>query len=106
MVYKCKINKMPQKLRAVIVFRQVGVDHQTISSMFSVRAAGTVASSLLVGYLFGTSIFKNKSNGGRKKLSLLSACHTLIAVSLLAIPFVKTFPLLLIGTHLYCIQKL
>jgi hypothetical protein len=75
----------------------VGVDHQTISSMFSVRAAGTVASSLLVGYLFGTSIFKHKSNGGRKKLCLLSMCHALIAVSLLAIPFVNTFPLLLLG---------
>ena len=66
--------------------------------MFSVRAAGTVSSSLLVGYLFGTFLFApEKDQGGRRKLFLLSICHTIIAISLLTIPFVVTFPQLLLG---------
>ena len=74
------------------------MDHKTISSMFSVRAAGTVSSSLLVGYLFGTFLFvPEKDQGGRRKLCLLAVCHTIIAASLLAIPFVDTFAQLLIG---------
>ena len=74
------------------------MDHKTISSMFSVRAAGTVSSSLLVGYLFGTFLFApEKDQGGRRKLFLLSICHTIIALSLLTIPFVVTFPQLLLG---------
>lgn len=47
-----------------ISLRQVGVDHKTISSMFSVRAAGTVSSSLLVGYLFGTFLFAPEKDNG------------------------------------------
>ena len=66
--------------------------------MFSVRAAGTVSSSLLVGYLFGTFLFApEKDKGGRRKLFLLAICHTIIAASLLSIPFVGTFPHLLLG---------
>ena len=69
--------------------------------MFSVRAAGTVSSSLLVGYLFGTFLFApEKDKGGRRKLFLLAICHTIIAASLLTIPFVGTFPHLLLGMSL------
>ena len=95
-----KIYKMRVKLRSIIFmfYRQVGVDHQTISTMYSVRAAGTVASSLLVGYLFGSVFFTQKpGEGGCRKLALLSISQTIIAASLLAVPFVKSFPVLLTG---------
>ena len=82
----------------LILYRQVGVDHRTIATMYSVRAAGTVASSLLVGYLFGSSFFTQKpGEGGCRKLALLSISQSIIAVSLMAVPFVKSFPVLLIG---------
>ena len=81
----------------LILYRQVGVDHRTIATMYSVRAAGTVASSLLVGYLFGSSFFTQKpGEGGCRKLALLSISQAIIAVSLMAVPFVKSFSVLLI----------
>ena len=85
----------------LILYWQVGVDHRTIATMYSVRAAGTVASSLLVGYLFGSSFFTQKpGEGGCRKLALLSISQAIIAVSLMAVPFVKSFPVLLIGKRL------
>ena len=85
----------------LILYRQVGVDHRTIATMYSVRAAGTVASSLLVGYLFGSSFFTQKpGEGGCRKLALLSISQAIIAVSLMAVPFVKSFSVLLIGKRL------
>ena len=85
----------------LLLHRQVGVDHRTIATMYSVRAAGTVASSLLVGYLFGSSFFTQKpGEGGCRKLALLSISQAIIAVSLMAVPFVKSFPVLLIGKRL------
>ena len=78
------------------------MDHRTIATMYSVRAAGTVASSLLVGYLFGSSFFTQKpGEGGCRKLALLSISQAIIAVSLMAVPFVKSFPVLLIGKRLW-----
>ena len=69
--------------------------------MYSVRAAGTVASSLLVGYLLGSVFFTQKpGEGGCRKLALLSIFQTIIAVSLMAVPFVKSFPILLTGKPL------
>ena len=88
-------------MMTLIFYRQVGVDHRTIATMYSVRAAGTVASSLLVGYLFGSSFFTQKpGEGGCRKLALLSISQAIIAVSLMAVPFVKSFPVLLIGKRL------
>ena len=88
-------------MMTLILYRQVGVDHRTIATMYSVRAAGTVASSLLVGYLFGSSFFTQKpGEGGCRKLALLSISQSIIAVSLMAVPFVKSFSVLLIGKRL------
>ena len=81
-----------------MIFRQVGVDHQTISTIYSVRAASTVVSSLLVGYLFDTDIFRSgDGKGSQRKLTLLSVCHAIIAMCLFFIPFITSFPLLLSG---------
>jgi len=96
-LYICVCTNMSIEL-LFLFSSQVGVDHQTISMIYSVRAVGTVFSSLLVGYVFDTKFFKQKEGtGSLRKLVILAICHSLIAACLLNIPFITEFSTLVVG---------
>ena len=70
--------------RKILNFRQTGVGHQSVSSIWIARAIGVTMACLTSGPAFGTSWM----NSSRKRLIFLGTAHLLIAGCFFILPIV------------------
>ena len=75
-----------------IIFRQIGVGHQSVSLLWTARAVGDTSGYVLAGTTFGSSWM----DSSKRRLLFLGIFNVIVAICLFAIPFINKFILMLL----------
>ena len=75
-----------------LIFRQIGVGHQSVSLLWTARAVGDTSGYVLAGTTFGSSWM----DSSKRRLLFLGIFNVIVAICLFAIPFINKFMLMIL----------